>query len=40
MKVYIVAGNADQARQYGLRKYVYVIDAMALMGASNCLVVL
>ena len=40
MKVYIVAGNADQARQYGLRKYVYVRDVVTLMGVRNCLVVL
>ena len=40
MKVYIVAGNADQAKQYGLRKYVYVSDVVALMGVRNCLVVL
>lgn len=40
MKVYIVAGNAEQARQYGLRKYVYVNDVHKLMGIRNCLVVL
>jgi len=40
MKVHIVAGNAEQAKNYRLRKFKYVRDVKDLHGVRDCLVML